>query len=69
MNDGRRLRNAGLVLAAIFMVAAYLAVWNMGLSEFELQQNDLEQCQEMMELWERTQGEFGWPQGTCDDIN
>ena len=66
-NTGNRLRTAGLILAAIAL--GYLAVWNMGLSEFELQQNDLEQCQEMMELWERTEGEFGWPQGTCDDIN
>ena len=65
-NSGKRLRNAGLILAAIAL--GYLAVWNMGLSEFELQQNDLEQCQEMMGLWERTEGEFGWPPGTCDDI-
>ena len=65
-NTGNRLRTAGLILAAIAL--GYLAVWNMGLSEFELQQNDLEQCKKMMELWERTEGEFGWPLGTCDDI-
>ena len=65
-NSGKRLRNAGLILTAIAL--GYLAVWNMGLSEFELQQNDLEQCKKMMELWERTEGEFGWPQGTCDAI-
>jgi hypothetical protein len=65
-NSGKRLRNAGLILTAIAL--GYLAVWNMGLSEFELQQNDLEQCKKMMELWEVTEGEFGWPQGTCDAI-
>ena len=65
MNDGRRLRNAGLVLAAIFMVCSYLVVSGMGLTDL---QNDLEQCKKMMELWERTEGEFGWPQGTCDAI-
>ena len=66
MNDGRRLRNTGLVLAAIAL--GYLAVWNMGLSEFKVRENDLEQCQEMMELWEITEGESGWPLGTCDAI-
>ena len=66
MNDGRRLRNAGLVLAVIFMVAAYLAVSGMGLTDL---QNDITHCQEMMGLWEITQGEFGWPLGTCDAIN
>ena len=68
MNDGRRLRNAGLVLAAIFMVAAYLAVSSMGLTDL---QNDLEQCREMEALWVRSgsDGSFGWPPGTCDDIN
>jgi hypothetical protein len=67
MNDGRRLRNAGLVLAVIFMVAAYLAVSSMGLTDL---QNDLEQCREMEALWVRSgsDGSFGWPPGTCDDI-
>jgi hypothetical protein len=65
-NSGKRLRNAGYVLAAIFMVCSYLVVSGMGLTDLK---NDLEQCQEMMELWERTEGEFGWPQGTCDAIN
>jgi len=64
-NSGKRLRNAGLVLAVIFMVAAYLAVSSMGLTDL---QNDITHCQEMMELWEITEGEFGWPPGTCDDI-
>lgn len=62
-NSGKRLRNAGLVLAAIFMVAAYLAVSGMGLTDL---QNDITYCQEMMELWEITQGEFGWP--NCDHL-
>jgi hypothetical protein len=65
MNDGRRLRNAGLVLFSIAMLSAYALVSSLDLdSEIA----DLAQCQEMMELWERTQGEFGWPQGTCDAI-
>ena len=63
-NDGRRLRNAGLVLASIFMVAAYLAVSGMGLTDI---QNDITQCQEMVSLWERTEGDYGWP--NCDHIN
>ena len=64
MNDGRRLRNAGYVLAAIAMVAAYLAVSTMGLTDL---QGDLTQCQEMVSLWERTEGDYGWP--NCDHIN
>ena len=63
-NDGRRLRNAGYVLAVIFMVAAYLAVSTMGLTDL---QGDLTQCQEMVSLWERTEGDYGWP--NCDHIN
>ena len=63
MNDGRRLRNAGYVLAAIALVAAYLAVSTMGFSDI---QGDITQCQEMMELWERSEGEFGWP--NCDHL-
>jgi hypothetical protein len=63
MNDGRRLRNAGYVLAVIFMVAAYLAVSTMGLTDL---QNDITQCQEMVSLWERTEGDYGWP--NCDHL-
>ena len=70
-NDGRRLRNAGLVLAAIAMLAAYLAVSTMGLTDL---QNDLEQCREMEELWIASSSNgsdmpYGWPPGTCDNIN
>ena len=65
MNDGRRLRNAGLVLFSIAMLSAYALVSSLDLdSEIA----DLAHCQEMMELWEITEGEFGWPQGTCDAI-
>ena len=64
MNDGRRLRNAGYVLAAIAMGAAQLAVSTMGLTDL---QGDLTQCQEMVSLWERTEGDYGWP--NCDHIN
>ena len=63
-NTGKRLRNTGLVLASIFMVAAYLAVSGMGLTDT---QNDITQCQEMVSLWERTEGDYGWP--NCDHIN
>ena len=63
MNDGRRLRNAGYVLAVIFMVAAYLAVSTMGLTDL---QGDITQCQEMVSLWERTEGDYGWP--NCDHL-
>jgi hypothetical protein len=67
MNDGRRLRNAGLVLAVIAMVAAYLAVSSMGLTDLK---NDLQQCQEMEALWVASgDASYGWPPGTCDDIN
>ena len=70
MNDGRRLRNAGLVLAVIFMVAAYLAVSSMGLTDLK---NDLEQCKEMEALWVASRdasgdASYGWPPGTCDAI-
>ena len=57
-NTGKRLRNTGLVLAVIFMVAAYLAVSTMGLTDL---QGDITQCQEMVSLWERTEGDYGWP--------
>ena len=63
-NTGKRLRNTGLVLAVIFMVAAYLAVSTMGLTDL---QGDITQCQEMVSLWERTEGDYGWP--NCDHIN
>jgi len=62
-NSGKRLRNAGLVLAAIALVAAYLAVSTMGLTDT---QGDLTQCQEMVSLWERTEGDYGWP--NCDHL-
>ena len=62
-NTGKRLRNTGLVLAVIFMVAAYLAVSTMGLRDL---QGDITQCQEMVSLWERTEGEYGWP--NCDHL-
>ena len=70
-NTGNRDLNAGYVLAAIFMVAAYLAVSSMGLTDL---QNDLEQCQEMEALWVASRdasgdASYGWPPGTCDDIN
>jgi len=62
-NDGRRLRNAGLVLAAIALVCSYLAVSTMGLTDI---QGDITQCQEMVSLWERTEGDYGWP--NCDNL-
>ena len=62
-NTGKRLRNTGLVLAVIFMVAAYLAVSTMGLTDL---QGDITQCQEMVSLWERTEGDYGWP--NCDHL-
>ena len=62
-NDGRRLRNAGYVLAVIFMVAAYLAVSTMGLTDL---QNDITQCQEMVSLWEISEGDYGYP--NCDHL-
>ena len=63
MNDGRRLRNAGYILFGIAMLSAYALVSSLDLdSEIA----DLAQCQEMMELWEVTQGEFGWP--NCDHL-
>ena len=66
MSDGRRLRNAGLVLAAIAMLAAYGAVSTMGFSDI---QNDLEQCREMEALWVTSgDGSVGWPPGTCDNL-
>ena len=66
-NDGRRLRNAGYVLAVIFMVAAYLAVSTMGLTDL---QGDITQCREMEALWIASgDGSVGWPPGTCDNIN
>jgi len=66
MSDGRRLKNAGLVLAAIAMLAAYLAVSTMGFSDI---QNDLAQCREMEALWVTSgDGSVGWPPGTCDNL-
>jgi len=67
-NTGNRLRNAGLILTAIALVCSYLVVSGMGLTDL---QNDLEQCREMEALWVRSgsDGSFGWPPGTCDDIN
>ena len=62
-NTGRRLRNTGLVLAVIFMLAAYGAVSTMGFSDI---QNDLAQCREMEALWISSEGEFGWP--NCDHL-
>jgi hypothetical protein len=62
-NTGRRLRNTGLVLAVIFMLAAYGAVSNMGLTDL---QNDITDCQKMMELWESSEGDYGWP--NCDHL-
>ena len=62
-NTGKRLRNTGLVLASIFMVAAYLAVSGMGLTDL---QGDITQCQEMMELWVSSKGDYGWP--NCDHL-
>ena len=62
-NTGKRLRNTGYVLASIFMVAAYLAVSTMGLTDL---QGDITQCQEMVSLWERTEGDYGWP--NCDHL-
>jgi hypothetical protein len=43
----------------------------MGLTDL---QNDLEQCQEMEALWVASRdasgdASYGWPPGTCDDIN
>jgi len=64
-NTGNRLKTFGYVLFSIAMLSAYALVSSLDLdSEIA----DLAQCQEMMELWEITQGEFGWPLGTCDDI-
>ena len=62
-NDGRRLRNAGLVLAAIAMLAAYGVVSTMGLTDLE---NDITDCQKMMELWVISEGDYGWP--NCDHL-
>ena len=71
MNDGRRLRNAGYILVVIFMVAGYLAVSSMGFSDL---QGDLTQCREMEALWIASSSNgsdmsYGWPPGTCDNIN
>ena len=62
-NTGNRLKTIGYVLASIFMVAAYLAVSGMGLTDT---QNDITQCQEMMELWVSSKGDYGWP--NCDHL-
>ena len=65
-NTGKRLRNTGYVLASIFMLAAYLAVSTMGLTDI---QNDLTQCREMEALWISSgDGSVGWPPGTCDNL-
>ena len=63
-NTGNRLKTFGYVLFGIAMLAVYGAVSTMGLTDL---QNDITQCQEMVSLWERTEGDYGWP--NCDHIN
>jgi|TARA_R100000093_G_C1940275_1_gene71872 hypothetical protein len=70
-NSGKRLRNAGYILLGIAMLAAYGVVSTMGLTDL---QNDLEQCREMEALWIASSSNgsdmpYGWPPGTCDNIN
>ena len=66
-NTGNRLKAFGYVLFGIAMLAAYLAVSTMGLTDI---QGDLEQCREMEALWISSgDGSVGWPPGTCDNIN
>ena len=63
-NTGKRLRNTGYILLGIAMLAAYGVVSTMGLTDL---QNDITDCQKMMELWVSSKGNYGWP--NCDHIN
>ena len=70
-NTGKRLRNTGYILLGIAMLTAYGVVSTMGLTDL---QNDLEQCREMESLWIASSSNgsdmpYGWPPGTCDNIN
>ena len=62
-NTGNRLKTFGYVLFGIAMLAAYGAVSTMGLTDL---QNDITQCQEMVSLWEISEGDYGWP--NCDHL-
>jgi hypothetical protein len=62
-NTGNRLKTFGYVLFGIAMLAAYGAVSTMGFSDI---QGDITKCQEMMELWVSSEGQFGWP--NCDHL-
>ena len=63
-NTGNRLKTFGFILFGIAMLAAYGVVSTMGFSDL---QNDITDCQKMMELWEISEGDYGWP--NCDHIN
>ena len=67
MNDGRRLRNAGYVLAVIFMVAACLVVIDL-VSTWDIIEAEQagELCAEMLSIHQSSNGEFGWP--NCDHL-
>ena len=62
-NTGNRLKTFGFILFGIAMLAAYGVVSTMGFSDL---QNDITQCQEMMELWVISEGDYGWP--NCDHL-
>ena len=62
-NTGKRLRNTGYILLGIAMLAAYGAVSTMGFSDL---QNDITDCQKMMELWVSSKGDYGYP--NCDHL-
>ena len=62
-NTGNRLKTFGYVLFGIAMLAVYGADSTMGLTDI---QNDITQCQEMMELWVSSKGDYGWP--NCDHL-
>ena len=62
-NSGKRLRNAGYILLGIAMLAAYGVVSTMGFSDL---QNDITDCQKMMELWVSSKGDYGYP--NCDHL-
>jgi len=63
-NTGNRLKTFGFILFGIAMLAAYGVVSTMGFSDL---QNDITDCQKMMELWVISEGDYGWP--NCDHIN
>ena len=62
-NTGRRQRNTGYIILGIAMLASYGAVSTMGFSDL---QNDITDCQKMMELWVSSKGDYGYP--NCDHL-